>query len=126
MENYVEKRKYQRIPTSIPIKYRRLDDPSGSVRTGAITSNLSEGGVRFRTSEFLSMACRLMLELDIPMFPKPVKVITRVAWIRKAGYGDGYEVGNQFLEISRNDKKVMAQYIDSLILYNDQEIPVVS
>jgi len=71
------------------------------------------------------MACRLILELDIPMFTKPVKAISKVAWIRKTDSGDEYEVGNQFLEMSKKDKELVSEYVSSLNLYNSPEASVV-
>jgi len=125
MNNYAEKRRFPRIETRIPVKYRKLGD-AGVQGTGTLTRNISEGGLRFRTREFISMACRLIVELDIPMIPKPVKAISRVAWIRKAPSGEDYEIGNQFLEISKQDKEVVSQYMDSLSVYNDGEAAATS
>lgn len=114
-----DSRKYQRVQTHIPVRFRKLRDGADVVGEGSISKNLSEGGVRFMTGEFISMACRLILELDIPMITKPVKAISKVAWIKKADAGNDYEVGNQFLEISRKDKELISQYVDSLSLYNE-------
>ena len=69
------------------------------------------------------MACRLLLELDLPMFAKPVKAISKVAWIRKSPSGDDYEVGNQFLEMSKKDRELVSEYVDSLNMYNDSGAP---
>ncbi|MFH1878739.1 MAG: PilZ domain-containing protein, partial [Candidatus Omnitrophota bacterium] len=90
----------------------------GSEGASSITKNLSEGGIRFMTAGFISMACRLIVELDIPMFTKPVKAIAKVAWIRKSDSGEEYEVGNQFLEMSKKDKELISEYVDSLNFYN--------
>ena len=121
MENSDEKRKFPRVVTHIPIKYRKLGDSDDSARSGTITKNLSEGGVRFRSAEFVSRACRLVVELDMPMFTEPVKAISKVAWIRKTESGNDFEVGNQFLEISKKDKALVSEYVNSLNLYNDTE-----
>ena len=115
MEQNVEKRKFPRADTHIPLKYKQLRASGGVSGTGTVTKNLSEGGVRFRASEFVAMACRLILELDVPQFDKPIKAISKVAWIRKVASGDEYEIGNQFLEISKEDKKYVAEYIEQLI-----------
>lgn len=121
MNEKTEQRKTPRVKTHIPIRYRKLRDGAGIDGASSITKNLSQGGIRFRTAEFISMACRLILELDIPMFNKPVKAISKVAWIRKAPSGDEYEVGNQFLEMSKKDRELISEYVDSLNLYNDTE-----
>lgn len=119
MSEYAEKRKFPRVKTHIPVKYRKLREGAGIQGASSITKNLSQGGIRFRTAEFVSMACRLILELDIPMFTKPIKAISKVAWIRKTVSGDDYEVGNQFLEMSKEDKLLISEYVDSLKMYND-------
>jgi hypothetical protein len=118
-----EKRKHQRVKTHIPVRYRKMRDGAGVQGASSVTKNLSQGGLRFRTGEFISMACRLILELDIPMLTKPVKAISKVAWIRKSAEGDDYEVGNQFLEMSKKDKELISEYVDSLNLYNDSDSP---
>ena len=108
-----EKRKSTRIETHVTVKYRKLGDPESKSKSGAITRNISEGGIRFRTAEFLSKACRLIMELDIPQ-AKPVKIISRVVWISKVPYGEGYETGNQFLEMSRKDRELVSEYLGKM------------
>ncbi|MFH1847462.1 MAG: PilZ domain-containing protein [Candidatus Omnitrophota bacterium] len=119
MENITEKRKFLRVATHIPVKYRKLGDSEVALRGCTITRNLSEGGVRFRTPDFISRACRLILELDMPMLTKPIKAISKVAWIRKTTSGEDFEIGNQFLEMSKKDKELVSEYVNSLTHYND-------
>ncbi|HPN73625.1 MAG TPA: PilZ domain-containing protein [Candidatus Omnitrophota bacterium] len=122
MNDDLEKRKYPRVKTHIPVKIRKLKGPESWDGESSITKNLSTGGIRFRTAEFISMACRLILELDIPMFTKPVKAISKVAWIRKLPSGDDYEVGNQFIEMTKEDKALVSEYVSSLNMYNDGDL----
>jgi len=118
----MEKRRYQRVKSHIPVRYRKLRGGGvGIIDASSISNNLSQGGIRFRTGEFISMACRLILELDIPMLTKPIKAISKVAWIKKAESSDDYVVGSQFLEISKQDKEYISKYVSSLNLYNDPE-----
>jgi len=122
MENISEdKRKHPRVTTHIPLKYRKLGTSESESRNGTISRNLSEGGVRFVSPDFIPRACRLILELDMPMFTKPIKAISKIAWIRKTSSGNDYEMGNQFLEISKKDKELVSQYVSSLMLYNEPE-----
>ena len=121
MEENKEKRKHERVKTHIPVRFRKLRDGAGISGASSLSRNLSQGGIRFKTAEFISMACRLILELDIPMFVKPVKAISKVAWIKKADSGDDYEVGNQFLEMSKKDRELISEYVNSLNMYNDSE-----
>ncbi len=79
MEDSQEKRRYPRVNTHIPVKYRKLGDTVGADVANTVSKNLSEGGVRFTTDEFVARACRLVLELNMPMFNKPLKAIGKVA-----------------------------------------------
>lgn len=116
-----EQRKAPRVKTHIPVRYRALRGGAGAVGASSITRNLSTGGIRFKAPEFISMSCRLIVELDIPMFNKPIKAISKVAWLRKSPSGGDYEVGNQFLEMSKKDKELISEYVDSLSLYDGSE-----
>jgi c-di-GMP-binding flagellar brake protein YcgR len=108
-----EQRKYQRVAAHVPVKYRKLSDPWSEMKDGTVTSNLSKGGVNFRTKEFMPKAGRIVMEIDVPE-RKPLKAISRVAWILRSQHGDDYDVGNQFLEMSREDKDVFFSFIDEL------------
>jgi len=121
VEGGTDKRKYPRADTHIPVRYRKLGDPEDAFKAGTITKNISQGGVRFKAEEFVSRASRLVLEMDVPMLPKPVRAISKVAWIKKAPSGKEYEIGNQFLEISKSDKKDISAFVDSLAMYNSRD-----
>ncbi len=110
MSTFDEKRKFQRIASRFPLKYKDLRK-SGEESRGTISKNLSEGGVRFRSDRFISLACRLVVELNLPALARPIRAVSKIAWIRKLPAGDDYEVGNQFLEISRDDKALIQDYI---------------
>ena len=120
-----ERRKFKRVKTHIPVKYRKLRDGAGSAGLGSLSKDLSQGGVYFRTGEFISMACRLILEVDIPMLTRPIKAISKVAWIRKTDTGEDYEIGNQFLEISKKDRELISEYVESLGMYNSPDNGVI-
>jgi c-di-GMP-binding flagellar brake protein YcgR len=105
-----DKRRFPRIDGRFPLKYKDLKKADEESR-GSISKNLSEGGVRFRSDRFISLACRLVVELNLPTLAKPIKAISKVAWIRKLPAGDDYEVGNQFLEITREDKNIIQNFI---------------
>ena len=106
-----EKRKFPRIGSRFPLKYKNLRKAGEEFR-GTISKNVSEGGVRFRSDRFISLACRLVVELNLPALTKPIRAVSKIAWIRKLPVGDDYEVGNQFLEISRHDKETIRDFIN--------------
>ncbi len=112
ISNFTERRRYQRIDSNLPVRYRNLK--TATVPLGSLTKDIGEGGIRFKTNEFISLACRLVVEITLPTIPRPIKAISKVAWIRKVSSGDQYELGNQFLEISKEDRAVITDYVNRL------------
>lgn len=110
--NITERRRFQRVDSNVPLRYRNLR--TTTVPLGSLTKNISEGGISFNTGEFISLACRLVVEITLPTAPKPIKAISKVAWIRKASSDDQYELGNQFLEISKEDRALITDYVTRL------------
>lgn len=105
-----DRRRYARVTSAVPLQYKKLKElTEGTI--GAITRDVSEGGTRFIANEFLPLATRLVVELFLPAQPRPVKAISKVAWIRKVSSGDQYEIGNQFLDVGRDDKDQLAEYV---------------
>ena len=110
MSSFDEKRKFHRIESRFPLKYKDLRK-TGEESRGTVSKNISEGGVRFRSDRFISLACRLVVEINLPTLTKPIRAVSKIAWIKKLPAGDDYEVGNQFLEISREDKALIQDFI---------------
>jgi hypothetical protein len=109
-----EKRQHPRVETHLPVRYRKLDEPWSSTKTGTITRNLSKGGLRFRTKEFVSSSCRMVMELDISA-PRAVKAISMVSWIKKCSHGEEFDVGSHFLEMTDTDRKTLFSYMDTAV-----------
>lgn len=107
-----EKRRFRRTETNLPVSYKNLRSAGGAA-VSSMTRDISEGGARFKTSEFISLACRLVLEISVPTSAKPIKAISKVAWIKKLPVGDHYEIGNHFLEITKEDKSRIMEYVNS-------------
>ena len=110
--NFTERRRSPRIDSNLPVRYRNLR--TATIPLGSLTKDISEGGIRFKTNEFISLACRLVVEITLPTVPRPIKAISKVAWIKKTSSSDQYELGNQFLEISKEDKAVINDYVNRL------------
>ena len=111
-DSTLEKRRFQRVDSDLPIKYKNLK--ASTVAMTSVTKNIGSGGIRFKTNEFISLACRLVVEVTLPTMQRPIKAISKVAWIRKLASGEQYELGNQFLEISKEDKGLITDYVNRL------------
>ena len=116
IDNVIEKRRFQRIDSNLPLRYKNLK--TATVPMGSLTKNISEGGISFKTNEFISLACRLVVEITLPTVQRPIKAISKVAWIRKLASGEQYELGNQFLEISKEDRNLITDYVSRISTSN--------
>ncbi|MCK4463353.1 MAG: PilZ domain-containing protein [Candidatus Omnitrophica bacterium] len=115
MLNFSEKRKQPRIDVRIPLTYKELRATS-TVSKGALTKNLSVGGVKFHSDGFISLSCRMILEINLPLISKPLRAISKVAWIRKLPAGEDYEIGNQFLDMKKEDRSMITDFIKKAII----------
>lgn len=112
--NIAERRRTKRVDFVLPLQYKNLRKP-GTITADSSTKDICEGGVRFKSGEFISLACRLVLEITLPTAPKPIKAISKVAWIRKIPASDQYELGNQFLEMTKEDRALVANFVGQLV-----------
>ena len=109
-----ERRRYPRVESHVALQYKNLRKV-GEPAIGSVAKDIGAGGIRFRTNQFISLACRLIVEISLPTVSKPVKAISKVAWIRKVSTGDYYELGNQFLEITKEDKAHIMSFVNSVL-----------
>ena len=106
-----ERRRYPRVEHGLALQYRNLRK-IGEASIGALSKDIGEGGVRFKANEFISLACRLVVEITLPTTPRPIKAISKVAWIKKIPASDQYELGNQFLEMTKEDKGHVRDFVN--------------
>ena len=109
-----DKRRYKRVESGLPVEYKELRKSSALAR-GSLTRNIGEGGICFQSNEFMSLACRLVVEITLPNVPKPIKAISKIAWIRRLPSSDMYELGNQFLEMAKEDRAHVADFISKVL-----------
>ncbi|MFC1576985.1 PilZ domain-containing protein [Candidatus Omnitrophota bacterium] len=108
-----DKRRFPRMELKVTLGYKDLKK-LGRPSINVVTTDLGEGGVRFQSDQFISLACRLIVEIKIPTAQKPIRAISKVAWIKKVPLSDQYDIGNQFLEISKEDKENVATFVEKL------------
>jgi hypothetical protein len=72
--NVEDRRRYKRVESVLPVQFRNLRG-GGDAITGSLSHNISEGGVCFMSKDFISLACRLVVEINLPALSKPIKAI---------------------------------------------------
>ena len=109
----IEKRKYPRYETHIPIKYKKLDDPISSWQAGPEIKNISLGGLLFSAYEKMSVGTPLIFKLQIFIEDSAVKIIELNA--RVVSVEDGivsYDTRVAFSELSNPKKVFLKQFIN--------------
>lgn len=109
-----ERRQYPRASTAMPVQYRGIRQASDAV-VGTIARDISGGGVRLVVNEFISVFTRLVVEVSIPPTPKPIRATSKVVWVRKRPYGEQYEVGMEFVDITEEDKRNISNFVERSI-----------
>ena len=109
-----DKRRYLRVETRLPVEYKDLKKGNITPR-GSISRNICEGGMCFQSNQFMSLACRLVVEITLPNIPKPIKAISKIAWVKRIPSTEMYELGNQFLEIAKEDKAHISDFVNKIL-----------
>lgn len=111
MQPYVkERRRHPRVNARLPLQYKDIQRPIEAY-SGTLSRDVSEGGIRFLSNEFLSVFTRLLLEVSIPSLSRPIKAISKVAWIQKVPRSNQYNVGVRFMDMTEEDKKQLASFV---------------
>ncbi len=110
----VERRQKPRMKVAMPVRYRGIRQAENSI-VSAIARDLSSGGIRLLVDEFLSVFTRLVVEISVPSTKRPVRAVSKVAWIRKRPHGEQYEVGMQFVDVAEEDKTNIFDFVERSI-----------
>ena len=113
-DDFPERRQQQRVNMTMSVQYRGIRQASNSV-VSAISRDISSGGARLLVNEFISVFTRLILEITVPSAPKPVRAVSKITWVRKRPYGEQYEVGAQFMEMSEEDRRGVVDFIEKSV-----------
>lgn len=112
LENSQERRRYFRLDSRIPMRYRKIEANSQEFR-GSLMKNISKGGVQMTVYEFLGRNLKLALEIPLESGISPVQGSSRVAWVRKTSFSEQYDVGIEFVNLNQGDGTQIATFISS-------------
>lgn len=87
-----EKRRYRRIQLRQPVQFQSTNC---ALEGGALSGDLSEGGVRVDMYEFVPLNTELTLRIRLAM-ERVIEYVGRVVWVRKFPFADRYQVGLEF------------------------------
>ena len=114
MINIKENRKHRRVEAFVPLRYKELRGTTYLTK-GTLSKNLSEGGARFSTDKFIQLSSHLMIEMRLPKIPRDIKMISKIAWIKKLPDCDEYEIGSNFLAMSDEDEALISSFVKAFL-----------
>ena len=97
-----EKRQHLRIGLRLPIRYQITSTEEFG---NTLTSNISLGGVRIFTDQFMPPDTKLNLEINFINLSKMINAFGNTVWSQRIPYTDRYEAGINFTEITQKDKE---------------------
>ena len=105
-----ERRRFERIPANLRIFYRVIP----KIKTEkSITKDISQGGVRFSVHKFIPKNSILEIRFIHRKTHLFIESSAKVRWIRKDDHNKRYEVGVEFINISKETIGYLINYIAS-------------
>ena len=100
-----ERREHTRVDAALYGRFRRLAEESRPL----VTSNLSDGGLMFTTTEQLEVGGLVQVRLELPPPEGPVEGVLRIA--RVIPGAEGYQVGASFIHMPRADRRLFRAHL---------------
>lgn len=109
---FIERRRFPRLNFTEPVRFRDVFKPQEGY-SGAVARDLSAGGIRMTTHTFLAKNSRLVVLLDLPGLARPVRTISRIAWVQEESFSDHrHKCGLEFVGIAREDREAVAGHVE--------------
>ena len=105
-------RRFRRLYADYLIKYQLAGSTSEPVVSNI--KDLSAGGVKFWTDQFLAEGALLKVEFLVPPLGFDVQALARVARVRQAKKNSVFYVALRFIEIPEGVKKGIDNFIEHL------------
>ena len=111
----VEKRKFQRLPFNVNVKWEILDVHTLSGEE-IQANNMSAGGICLVILEKVNIGTLLKLKLSLPHEVSSMIIKGRVIWIKEfsvthTSYDKAYDCGIEFIDLGPQDQKNLSRYL---------------
>jgi len=112
-----ERRRYIRVPECLQVDYEVL--PAEAIRK-YITRDISQGGIRFLTHEFIPKGSCLRIRVTFPKTLFSFESLVRCMWIREVPYAEEFEVGVEFIDLPLEIMEYLTHYIKNSLNAKDK------
>lgn len=108
-----ERRKYKRMSVALPFNYKNLVYSQDSIAE-AYTKNIGGGGAKFAVTRFMPEDTRIKMSILIREGANPIDITSKIIWITKMPYNDIYHLGVEFVDITKEDRDRIVDYIHNI------------
>jgi len=107
---FKEQRQSLRVSLYSPLRFQiKSSRKFGST----VSRDISLGGIRFLTDNFVPVGTSMILEVNLGDTPNIVNAIADVVWTQKLPHTDRYQMGLRFSEIGEPYHQEISDYINS-------------
>lgn len=107
--NRQERRRFRRAACEADASYRPV--PGNGPRNYETQLNdISEGGIRFRTTEFMGINEKVLLKIKLPEGPA-IETMAQPAWTRELTTISRHEIGLRFLSLTEEDRRSIKNFV---------------
>ena len=106
-----ERRQFKRVKLSEPVQYHPKDSLNIS---GSLSRDISEGGLRLTTSEFIPLDTELALSIQLSA-EEVIDCLGKVVWVEQLPHTERYQAGLKFEETdtSFDSKHILQKFLQS-------------
>ena len=104
-------RRYKRIAFKRPIKFKVK---GRDIFVGHLALDLSEGGLRFYSAEFIPLNTVMMVQIQLEEYGRVIELEGRVAWARANPVSDKYQLGLEFADSMALKRALIGAHIRSV------------
>ena len=103
-----EQRRHPRVSLASPLRYQFKNTHRFGSTVGL---DISEGGLKFFSEEFMPIGTSMVLEICLGSMLKFINAVADVVWLRKMPHSERYQVGLKFSEIDEPYHQLVRDYI---------------
>lgn len=105
-------RKFQRAPFRRPVRYKQMN---AGVFGGHLAQDISVGGMRLNSNEFVPVGVRVVLQVQFEAQGRLLDMEAKVVWTRELPQMNGFQLGLEFVEGNVFERSTLAQSMSKLI-----------
>lgn len=107
---YREQRRFPRVALNSEVKFQiRLSNKFGAT----CCRDISEGGVRILTEEFIPLGTTMKLEIILKNALKCIDAVAEVVWLERITHSERYQMGLKFCEIADVYRNDVHEFVDA-------------